>query len=172
MAALVLGLLVSSAKGFYDAQSAEVTVMSAKIILFDRVPAHFGPVRSSAWSALTTFWHFSNKTARFPLTNILAPGAMGTSDQVAPNETTEGQAENRSVVVRILQNNIKGVSAASRGRWSGLTAVRLARRITSVGRKKTYTRKFVLGSPQSLKYQAQAMGQSTQMGDIQRHYPH
>jgi len=43
-----------------------------------------------------------------PLTNILAPGAMGTSDQVAPNATTEGQAENRRVVVRILQN--KGIA--------------------------------------------------------------
>ncbi len=39
-----------------------------------------------------------------PLTNILAPGAMGTSRQVAPDNTTEGQAENRRVVVRVLQN--------------------------------------------------------------------
>ncbi|HEY2120580.1 MAG TPA: OmpA family protein [Candidatus Acidoferrum sp.] len=43
-----------------------------------------------------------------PLTNVLAPGAMGTSGQVAPNSTTEGQAENRRVVVRILQN--KGIA--------------------------------------------------------------
>jgi OOP family OmpA-OmpF porin len=45
---------------------------------------------------------------QIPLTNILAPGAMGTSDQVAPNASTEGQAENRRVVVRILQN--KGIA--------------------------------------------------------------
>jgi outer membrane protein OmpA-like peptidoglycan-associated protein len=43
-----------------------------------------------------------------PLTNILAPGAMGTSTQVAPDSTAEGQAENRRVVVRILQN--KGIA--------------------------------------------------------------
>ncbi len=43
-----------------------------------------------------------------PLTNVLAPGAMGTTDQVAPNATVEGQAENRRVVVRILQN--KGIA--------------------------------------------------------------
>jgi len=43
-----------------------------------------------------------------PLTNMLAPGAMGTSSQVDSDATTEGQAENRRVVVRILQN--KGVS--------------------------------------------------------------
>jgi outer membrane protein OmpA-like peptidoglycan-associated protein len=43
-----------------------------------------------------------------PLTNLLAPGAMGTSRQVAPDTTSEGQAENRRVVVRILQN--KGIA--------------------------------------------------------------
>jgi len=43
-----------------------------------------------------------------PLTSMLAPGAMGTSKQVAPDTTTEGQAENRRVVVKILQN--KGVA--------------------------------------------------------------
>jgi OOP family OmpA-OmpF porin len=43
-----------------------------------------------------------------PLTNMLAPGAMGTSRQVAPDTSTEGQAENRRVVVMILQN--KGIA--------------------------------------------------------------
>jgi outer membrane protein OmpA-like peptidoglycan-associated protein len=43
-----------------------------------------------------------------PLTNILAPGAMGSSNPVGSNETAEGQAENRRVVVRVLQN--KGIA--------------------------------------------------------------
>jgi Protein of unknown function (DUF4239) len=43
MAALVLGLLIASAKGFYDTQSSELTEMSAKIVLLDRVLAHYGP---------------------------------------------------------------------------------------------------------------------------------
>ncbi len=51
---------------------------------------------------------FLEQDGQIPLTNILAPGAMGTSAQVAPNATTEGQAENRRVVVRILQN--KGIA--------------------------------------------------------------
>jgi hypothetical protein len=42
MAALVLGLLVASAKGSYDAQSAELTQLSANIALLDRVLAHYG----------------------------------------------------------------------------------------------------------------------------------
>jgi hypothetical protein len=42
MAALVLGLLVASAKNFYDVQSNELTQMSANVILLDRVLAHYG----------------------------------------------------------------------------------------------------------------------------------
>jgi outer membrane protein OmpA-like peptidoglycan-associated protein len=39
-----------------------------------------------------------------PLTRMLAPGAMGESHQVGTDNTAEGQAENRRVVVRVLQN--------------------------------------------------------------------
>jgi OmpA-OmpF porin, OOP family len=51
---------------------------------------------------------FLEQDGNIPLTNVLAPGAMGTSTQVAPDATAEGQAENRRVVVRILQN--KGIA--------------------------------------------------------------
>jgi hypothetical protein len=43
MTALVLGLLVASAKGSYDAQNTELTQMSAKIAVLDRLLAHYGP---------------------------------------------------------------------------------------------------------------------------------
>jgi len=50
---------------------------------------------------------------KVPLTRMLAPGAMGESDQVGTDKTVEGQAENRRVVVRVLQNKaIAGVPAA------------------------------------------------------------
>jgi OmpA-OmpF porin, OOP family len=51
---------------------------------------------------------FLEQDASVPLTNMLAPGAMGTADQVAPDSTSEGQAENRRVVVMVLQN--KGIA--------------------------------------------------------------
>jgi OOP family OmpA-OmpF porin len=44
-----------------------------------------------------------------PLTRILAPAAMGTTQQVADNHTRAGQAENRRVVVTILVN--KGITS-------------------------------------------------------------
>ena len=43
-----------------------------------------------------------------PLTNMLAPGAMGESHQVGKDKTADTEAENRRVVVRILQN--KGIA--------------------------------------------------------------
>ena len=43
MAALVLGLLVASAKGSYDSQSNELTQYSANVVFLDRLLAHYGP---------------------------------------------------------------------------------------------------------------------------------
>ena len=43
MSALVLGLLVASAKSSYDTQSAELTQLSANIVLLDRGLALYGP---------------------------------------------------------------------------------------------------------------------------------
>ena len=51
---------------------------------------------------------------KVPLTRMLAPGAMGESEQVGNDKTKEGEAENRRVVVRVLQNKaIAGVPASS-----------------------------------------------------------
>ena len=43
-----------------------------------------------------------------PLTRMLAPGAMGETHQIGDDKTEKGQAENRRVVVRVLQN--KGIA--------------------------------------------------------------
>ncbi len=52
-----------------------------------------------------------------PLTRMLSPGAMGESDQIGDAQSKEGQAENRRVVIRVLQNKaISGVTtSASKG---------------------------------------------------------
>ena len=51
---------------------------------------------------------FLLQQGHIPLTRMLAPGAMGESRQVGNDKTAEGQAENRRVVVRVLQN--KGIA--------------------------------------------------------------
>ncbi len=43
LSALVLGLLVASAKGTYDTQKGELTSLSAGALMLDRVLAHYGP---------------------------------------------------------------------------------------------------------------------------------
>jgi hypothetical protein len=48
MAALLLGLLVASAKSSYDTEKSEVTQMAAKIAFLDRVLAIYGPEASQA----------------------------------------------------------------------------------------------------------------------------
>ena len=48
MAALVLGLLVSSAKGSYDTERSEVIQMAAKVAFLDRVLAVYGPEAAEA----------------------------------------------------------------------------------------------------------------------------
>ena len=48
MAALVLGLLVSSAKSSYDTERSEVIQMAAKVAFLDRVLATYGPEAADA----------------------------------------------------------------------------------------------------------------------------
>jgi hypothetical protein len=64
MAALLLGLLVASAKGSYDTQKSEVNQMAAKIVVLDRMLANYGPeaaeprelLRHSVESAIYRMW--------------------------------------------------------------------------------------------------------------------
>ena len=48
MAAPVLGLLTASAKSSFDTQNSELTEMSSRIVLIDRVLAHYGPETKEA----------------------------------------------------------------------------------------------------------------------------
>jgi hypothetical protein len=52
MAALILGLLVASAKGSYDTEKSEVTQMAAKIAFLDGVLVNYGPETQPARQVL------------------------------------------------------------------------------------------------------------------------
>jgi hypothetical protein len=64
MTAILLGLLIASAKSFYDTQNTELTEMSAKVILLDRILVHYGPetreardlLRSAVSRLLDAMW--------------------------------------------------------------------------------------------------------------------
>ena len=81
MAALVLGLLIASAKGSYDTQRAELTQMSTDIVLLDSVLARYGPeahqaralIRRGVVSALDRIWPADSSR---PLDPIAARGEV------------------------------------------------------------------------------------------------
>ena len=52
LSALVLGLLIASAKTAYDENSIGLTRLAAKVVLLDRVLAHYGPEAQAARDAL------------------------------------------------------------------------------------------------------------------------
>ena len=80
MAALVLGLLVASAKGYYDTQGAEVTQLAANVALLDRVLAHYGPetkeprtiLRVAVGRAIDQMWPKENTKGA-----LITPSAAG-----------------------------------------------------------------------------------------------
>jgi hypothetical protein len=52
LAALVLGLLTASAKTSFDTQNVELTEMSSRVVLLDRILAHYGPEAQEARSEI------------------------------------------------------------------------------------------------------------------------
>ncbi len=73
MAALVLGLLVASAASSYFAQKDEITQVSTKLVLLDRLLAHYGPEAK-------------------PTREMLRSKVAATIDQVWPQEHTRGSS--------------------------------------------------------------------------------
>ena len=92
MAALVLGLLVSSAKNSFDTQSTELTEASAKIVLLDRVLAHYGPETKEV-----------RDLVRSTVVRIL--DQMGSKDR-----TPHSQVETPSADPEVLLDKIQGLS--------------------------------------------------------------
>jgi hypothetical protein len=85
MAALVLGLLVASAKSSFDAQRNGLAQLSANLMLLDRILAHYGPeakeCRAQLRETVTT------------LLDQLWPENRGQGGQVEPTATSESLYE-------------------------------------------------------------------------------
>lgn len=89
MAALVLGLLVASAKDSYDKQAGGVTQMAAKIIFLDRILANYGSETKDIRATYRRFVERVTKTM-WPDGNTrdsqLDPSASGTEELFAAIE--------------------------------------------------------------------------------------
>ncbi len=99
MAALLLGLLVSSAKGSYDAERSQVIQMAAKIAFLDRVLSLYGPEAAEARAAFRAtiegvvgqMWPEERKTSpQLAAPNIRAGDAVYVAiQQLAPLNDTQ-----------------------------------------------------------------------------------
>jgi hypothetical protein len=70
MAALILGLLVASAKGSYDTEKSEVLLMAAKINFLDQTLTSYGPETQSARQVL-------RQAVEGSITRVWAEAALG-----------------------------------------------------------------------------------------------
>jgi hypothetical protein len=85
MTALVLGLLIASAKSSFDTQRNGLAQMSANIIFLDRALAHYGPESKDAREML--------RTSVADMLQKTWPEENSNSGQRAPRVGTEGQYE-------------------------------------------------------------------------------
>ena len=109
MAALVLGLLIASAKGSYDTQRFELTQLAANVALLDRVLAHYGPeakdtrdlLRRSVAGVLDQMW--PNDGSRPSKLNPEARGAEALYEKIqALSPHSEEQRAHRAEAVKIV----------------------------------------------------------------------
>ena len=95
LAALVLGLLVGSAKGSFDAQTNAITNISAQMIMADRVLSHYGPetkpIRADLHAMAVRFLERTWSKAK-PATQVTAAG-KGPSGEPSAAQPRVGGAE-------------------------------------------------------------------------------
>lgn len=93
MTALILGLLVASAKGSYDTQKSGVIQMSAKVAYLDRLLAIYGPaateartvLRHSVEDALASMWpDEKSQSAQLDPTAVRGPALYHAIQKLSP----------------------------------------------------------------------------------------
>jgi len=108
MSALVLGLLVSSAKSFYDTQSAELNQLSADVVAVDRLLAHYGPetkeardiLRRSVVDQLERIWPKTGQQLEAPAASeALIDQIQGLAPKDDKQRSLQAQALNLAISV-------------------------------------------------------------------------
>jgi hypothetical protein len=106
--ALVLGLMIGSAKTFYDTQSSELIQMSAQASLLDRVLAHYGPesrdarrlLRSAVAGILENSW--SNRDSAGGPENPAVTGTEALYDaveQLSPRTDSQRLMQSQAMTI-------------------------------------------------------------------------
>jgi hypothetical protein len=124
MAARVLGLLISSAKGSYDIRSSEVAQLAANVTLLDRILAHFGPeareardlVRRSIAHVIDQTWPKRNAGPSPPMPSARAEVLYDTIQALSPQNDSQRwlQAQALTITTSISQTRWLLVSQGAR----------------------------------------------------------
>jgi hypothetical protein len=117
MAALVLGLLIATAKGAYDAQSAELIQISANIAAVDRMLANYGPetkevrdvLRDAAARILDQMW-------AEPSTSASGTTPVSAAGEILYNEI-QGLAPKNDIQRSLQAQALAVVMDTGRTRW-------------------------------------------------------
>jgi hypothetical protein len=108
MTALVLGLLVSSAKGSFDTQRTAVLQMAGKVVFLDRLLAHYGAeatearltLREALEGALVEVWPDSPRQAPQLAPNITrAESIYNAIDKLAPLNDSERSLKSQALAL-------------------------------------------------------------------------
>lgn len=124
ISALVLGLVIASAKTSYDAQRNELIQLSANVILLDRVLAHYGPetkearelLRRAALRALGQLWPEQDSA---PASGEPVVGSEAFFDQIqklSPQSDEQRSIKTRAIIVSIDLGRVRFLLTEQRGR--------------------------------------------------------
>ena len=135
MSALVLGLLVASAKGNYDAEKNSVTAMSAKIVMLDRMLAHYGPeakpsrelLRQSVEKMIARLWpDKKSEPAQLDPTHSSGEALYDAMQSLAPRDDAQRQLKSQALGVAVDLGQMRWLMFEQSGRsisWPLLTVV-------------------------------------------------
>jgi hypothetical protein len=115
MSALVLGLLVSSAKSAYDTQNSELTEMAAKVAFLNRLLEHYGPetrevrvqLRGAVAHAIDALWS-KNSSAASETSPVVAAAIFDGIQRLAPKDDGQRllQAQAMSLTIELGQTRL------------------------------------------------------------------
>jgi hypothetical protein len=121
MSALVLGLLVSSAKGSYDTERSEVIQMAAKVAFLDRVLAIYGPeaaeartrFHEAAEEAVVAMWPRETNASAHLAPNPKAGNAVYAAVQdLSPHDDTQRKLKDQATTIATDLGQLRSLLAA------------------------------------------------------------
>jgi len=125
MAALVLGLLIASAKSSFDAQKSEVTQGSANVVVLDRVLALYGPetkeardlLRSAVERVINQIWpKHSSQPGQLDPRAARAEGVFIKIQQLSPRNEVQRSLQAQALSMALNLSQIRWLMYQQEGR--------------------------------------------------------